>query len=100
MNCSYTEGFYNISTTLTLGCEFDLSSEGLKEKATEEGLYQPGGDPFNFADVFSEPQRAPGDDADTPDRREKGRKLLEKLTAKSKYWYEIFLGEIIYVRYK
>jgi dipeptidase len=75
------DGFYNVSTSLTIGCEFDMSSEGLPEKAAEEGWYKADDGTFNFAAVFSEPQK---DSGNTTDRRDKGRQLLEKLTATSK----------------
>lgn len=78
---SFVDGFYNISTGLTIGCDFDMSSEGLSEKAAEEGWYKADNGALNFASVFSESQK---DTGSTADRRDKGRLLLEKLTASSK----------------
>jgi secernin len=48
-------GFRNISNSLSIGCKIDLMSEGLKEKASELGLWKnrSSGDEFNFAKVFS-----------------------------------------------
>lgn len=77
------DGYYNISTSLTLGSDFDMSSEGLVEKAKGEGLYQPDSGPFDFAAVFSVPQG--GEEGDQADRRDKGKQLMEKLTAKKEF---------------
>lgn len=68
-----------------MGSDFDMSSEGLVEKAKGEGLYQPDSGPFDFAAVFSVPQG--GEEGDQADRRDKGKQLMEKLTAKSNYYY-------------
>ncbi|XP_062605549.1 secernin-2-like isoform X2 [Saccostrea cucullata] len=76
------DGFYNISTTPTIGCDFDMSSEDLVERSIQEGLYITDSGPFNFAAVFSDPRRSEGD---TADRRDKGRELLEKFTAKKDF---------------
>ncbi|XP_061179878.1 secernin-2-like [Saccostrea echinata] len=76
------DGFYNISTTPTIGCDFDMSSEDLVERCIKEGLYITDSGPFNFAAIFSDPQR---DEGGTADRRDKGRQLLEKFTAKKEF---------------
>lgn len=62
-----------------------MSSEGLVEKAKGEGLYQPDSRPFDFAAVFTVPQWE--EEGDQADRRDKGKQLMEKLTAKSNYYY-------------
>lgn len=75
---------------MTLGSDFDMSSEGLVEKAKGEGLYQPDSGPFDFAAVFSVPQG--GEEGDQADRRDKGKQLMEKLTAKSNYYYMLHIA--------
>lgn len=54
------------------------------EKAKGEGLYQPDSGPFDFAAAFSVPQGE--EEGDQADRRDKGKQLMEKLTAKSNYY--------------
>lgn len=67
-----------------MGSDFDMSSEGLVEKAKGEGLHQPDSGPFDFAATFSVPQGE--EEGDQADRRDKGKQLMEKLTAKSNYY--------------
>lgn len=47
------DGFYSISNGLTIGEDFNRSSEGIQEFAISHGLYKPG-KPFSFKDVFSD----------------------------------------------
>ncbi|XP_022670118.1 secernin-2-like isoform X2 [Varroa jacobsoni] len=63
-----SSGFRNISNSLTIGTSFDLSSEGLKEKAQTAGFWDGNGE-FDFSKVFS--------DGDVCSRYEAGKKLLE-----------------------
>ncbi|OQR74232.1 secernin-2-like [Tropilaelaps mercedesae] len=63
-----TSGYRNISNSLSIGTSFDLSSEGLKEKAQSEGLWDGSGE-FDFSKVFS--------DHGAHGRFEAGKKLLE-----------------------
>lgn len=51
--CKKITGFYAISNGLTIGSDFEDSSEGLKEYARNLGLIQPGKD-FSFKEVFSD----------------------------------------------
>lgn len=60
------------------------------EKAKVEGLYQPDSGPFDFASVFSVPQGE--EEGDQADRRDKGKQLMEKLTAKSNYYYMLHIA--------
>lgn len=63
-----TSGYRNISNSLSIGTAFDMSSDGLKEKAQAAGLFDGSGD-FDFAKVFSDGAACP--------RYEAGKKLLE-----------------------
>lgn len=63
-----SSGYRNISNSLSIGTNFELSSEGLKEKAQAAGLWDGSGD-FDFSKVFS--------DGEPAKRYEAGKKLLE-----------------------
>ncbi|XP_046549938.1 secernin-2-like [Haliotis rubra] len=81
-----TRGTYNISSTLTIGSAFDVSSSGLREKAKAEGYWKPEDGDFNFTKVFgasftgmslSEAQVA-------SNRLQKGKELLEAASNEGK----------------
>lgn len=74
------EGGRNISNGLTIRADFDLSSEGIKEYATEIGLWN-GNDPFDFAAIFSEG----GIEESLSSRQSCGRSLLAAYSTSGKF---------------
>jgi secernin len=68
-----THGGRNISNGLTIRTTFDSCSEGLRDYAKENGLWD-GQEPFDFADCFSEG----GPDESPYSRQACGKALLEK----------------------
>lgn len=71
-----TSGCRNISNCLSIGTQMDSCSEGLKEHALEEGLWDGKGQ-FDFAEIY-------GDGGDT-DRYDCGRKLLLQLSEDGRF---------------
>ncbi|XP_075211977.1 secernin-2 isoform X2 [Lycorma delicatula] len=74
-----TEGYRNISNSLSITTKIDKMSEKLKPYASENNLWD-GESEFNFAKIFQSGARCP--------REESGRELLAKLTAENKFSVE------------
>lgn len=73
-----TGAYRNISNVLSIGADFDRSSDTLKETAKNKGLWTEG-EEFNFAKIFSDSTHSDGG------RYEAGKKLLAEATANGQF---------------